>query len=141
MAYQQKEGQGSLFKNDKQNDRQPDFKGTIMIKGVLYSVSAWNRTSQNGKEYISLQAEERQADGQHQSGYQGSYQAPQQPAYNAPQQSYQPQRPAYTAPQPSYNAPQQPTYTAPQPSYPPQNIPAPGIDDIPADNPDDDLPF
>lgn len=59
MAYQQREGQGSLFKNDKQNDRQPDFKGSIMIKGVLYNVSAWNRTSQNGREYISLQAEER----------------------------------------------------------------------------------
>lgn len=59
MAYQQKEGQGSLFKNDKQNDRQPDFRGTIMIKGVTYSISAWNRTSQNGRDYISLQAEER----------------------------------------------------------------------------------
>jgi len=60
MAFEHREGQGSLFKNDKKNERQPDFKGTIMIKGILYNVSAWSRTSQNGREYISLQAEEKQ---------------------------------------------------------------------------------
>ena len=32
MAYQMKEGQGSLFKNEKQNDRHPDLKGSVMIK-------------------------------------------------------------------------------------------------------------
>lgn len=56
MAYEHKEGQGSLFKNDKQNDRQPDFKGTIMIGGTTYEIAAWSRTSQNGREYLSLQA-------------------------------------------------------------------------------------
>ena len=61
MAYEHKDGQGSMFRNEKQNDRQPDFKGSIMIGGVLYNVSAWKRTSQNGREYISLQAEERAA--------------------------------------------------------------------------------
>lgn len=113
MAYQQREGQGSLFKNDKQNERQPDFKGSIMIKGVLYNVSAWNRTSQNGREYISLQAEERTDDGQQQGNY-----------------SPRPQQPAYS-PAPSYN---------PAPAYEPapqMDIPAPGLDDIPMD----DLPF
>jgi len=59
MAYEHREGQGSLFKNDKKNERQPDFKETVMIKGVLYNISAWSRTSQNGREYISLQAEEK----------------------------------------------------------------------------------
>jgi len=62
MAYQQKEGQGSLFKNEKNNDRQPDYKGSIMIKGVLYEVAAWERTSQNGKNYLSLQASEKGQD-------------------------------------------------------------------------------
>lgn len=51
-----KEGQGSLFKNEKQNDRQPDFKGRIMIGGAMYEVAGWQRTAQNGKNYISLQA-------------------------------------------------------------------------------------
>lgn len=125
MAYQQKEGQGSLFRNDKQNERQPDFKGTIMIKGVTYNVSAWNRTSQNGREYISLQAEEKPADGQ-QPSYQrrpGGYQAPQ-----APQGGYQAPRPAY----------QQPSY---QQQYQPQDVPPPGLDDMPAFDDAGDLPF
>ena len=71
MAYEHKEGQGSLFKNDKQNDRQPDFKGTIMIGGTTYEIAAWNRTSQNGREYLSLQASlPRQNDAApHQGGY------------------------------------------------------------------------
>lgn len=56
MAYELKEGQGSLFKNEKQNDRQPDFRGHIMVGGTIYDVAGWQRTSQNGKEYISLQA-------------------------------------------------------------------------------------
>lgn len=56
MAYEHKEGQGSLFKNEKQNDRQPDFKGTILIGGVTYEIAAWTRRTQNGKEYFSLQA-------------------------------------------------------------------------------------
>lgn len=78
MAYEHREGQGSLFKNDKKNERQPDFKGTIMIKGVLYNISAWSRTSQNGREYISLQAEEKT------EGDRPSYQAPSPAPYQAP---------------------------------------------------------
>lgn len=73
MAYEQREGQGSLFRNDKKNERQPDFKGTIMIKGVLYNISAWNRTSQNGREYMSLQAEEKTDVERAPRGQQGGY--------------------------------------------------------------------
>lgn len=58
MAYEHKEGQGSLFKNEKANDRQPDFKGTIVIGGVTYEVAAWKKTARSGKEYMSLQASE-----------------------------------------------------------------------------------
>ena len=57
MAYEHKEGQGSLFRNAKQNDKQPDLKGTILIGGVTYRVAGWERTSQNGTSFISLQAE------------------------------------------------------------------------------------
>lgn len=56
MAYEHKEGQGSLFKNEKANDRQPDFKGAIVIGGVTYEVAAWEKTSQRGTKFLSLQA-------------------------------------------------------------------------------------
>lgn len=56
MAFEHKEGQGSLFKNEKLNDRQPDFKGTIMIQGVTYEIAAWEKTSQRGTKFLSLQA-------------------------------------------------------------------------------------
>lgn len=88
MAYEHREGQGSLFKNDKQNDRQPDFKGTILIKGVLYNISAWNRTSQNGREYISLQAEEKSA-ADLGRGRSGGY-APQVPPQTPPPPAVEP---------------------------------------------------
>ena len=111
MAYEHKEGQGSLFNNEKQNDRQPDFKGTIVIGGTTYEIAAWNRTSQNGREYISLQAGlPRQNDGaQQQGGYQ--------------------QRSGYAAPRP-----QQYSQPAPEPA------PAPSFDDMPAFE-GEDLPF
>lgn len=114
MAYQHKEGQGSLFKNEKQNDRQPDFKGSIMIKGVTYNISAWNRTSQNGRQYLSLQAEDQNGAVRPASG--NSYGSP---AYGAPAQSY-------ASPDRGYVAP-----------------PPPAEQDIPVSSgfPDNDLPF
>lgn len=74
MPYEHKEGQGSLFRNEKQNDRQPDFKGTILIGGKTYEIAAWSRRAQSGKEYLSLQASlPRQNDGT--APQQGGYQA------------------------------------------------------------------
>lgn len=55
MAYEHKEGQGSMFRNDKQNERQPDYKGTIVIGGNTYEIAAWERTSQRGTAFLSLQ--------------------------------------------------------------------------------------
>lgn len=49
-----KELQGVLFLHDKQTDKSPDFKGSCKIGGVDYYVAAWKRTSQYGKEYVSL---------------------------------------------------------------------------------------
>ena len=35
---------GSIWKNDdKQNDKHPDFKGSLVVEGVEYWVSAWKR--------------------------------------------------------------------------------------------------
>lgn len=43
MAYEQKEGDFSLFKNDKKvsGSNQPDYRGKAMINGVVYKLSGW----------------------------------------------------------------------------------------------------
>ena len=159
MAYQHKEGQGSLFKNEKQNERQPDFRGSIMIKGVTYNISAWNRTSQNGRQYLSLQAEEQNGDarpnynggagyGSQPGGYGPSgsgygapaggtgYSAPGS-GYGAPGSAPGPQA-GYGAPRSGYGAPG--SAPGPQAGY---GAPGSGFDSAPADNdiPENDLPF
>ncbi len=130
MAYQQKEGQGSLFRNEKQNERQPDFRGTILIKGITYNISAWNRTSQNGREYISLQAEERTQDGQ-----QGGWQSRQE--YQSRPSSYQDS--SYHSP--SYQTSEAPGNFTPSSFAPGTFPPAPSTDDIPPFSNEEDLPF
>lgn len=139
MAYQHKEGQGSLFKNEKQNERQPDFRGSIMIKGVTYNISAWNRTSQNGRQYLSLQAEEQNGDARPNynggAGYgsqPGGY-GPSGSGYGAPAGGT-----GYGAPGSSYGAPG--SAPGPQSGY---GAPRSGFDSAPADNdiPENDLPF
>ena len=146
MAYQHKEGQGSLFKNEKQNERQPDFRGSIMIKGVTYNISAWNRTSQNGRQYLSLQAEEQNGDAR--PNYNGGAGYGSQPGgygpggsgYGAPAGGT-----GYGAPGSGYGSPMsapgpQAGYGAPGSGY---GAPGSGFDSAPADNdiPENDLPF
>lgn len=58
MAFIRKEGQGSLFENERQNERQPNYRGVIVINGKEYELAAWERTSQRGTHYLSLQASE-----------------------------------------------------------------------------------
>lgn len=54
MAYEMKDGQGSLFKNDrKTSDKGPDYKGQLKLGGVEYWVAAWIKTGANGK-WMSL---------------------------------------------------------------------------------------
>ena len=146
MAYQHKEGQGSLFKNEKQNERQPDFRGSIMIKGVTYNISAWTRTSQNGRQYLSLQAEEQNGDARPNynggAGYgsqPGGY-GPSGSGYGAPAGGT-----GYGAPGSGYGAPgsapgPQSGYGAPRSGY---GAPGSGFDSAPAYNdiPENDLPF
>lgn len=47
-----------MFCNAKQNDRQPDYKGTIVIVGRSYEISVWGKTAISGKVYLSLLASE-----------------------------------------------------------------------------------
>lgn len=54
MAYEQKEGQGSLFKNhDKKTDKHPEYRGDCTINGQQYWISAWIKEGKKGK-WMSL---------------------------------------------------------------------------------------
>ena len=54
MAYEQKDGQGSLFKNKrKETEKHPDYTGSITINGVECWLSAWIKEGKSGK-FMSL---------------------------------------------------------------------------------------
>lgn len=53
--YQPKDNSGTLFRNDKrESENQPNAKGTALIDGVEYFVSAWTKTAKDGSKYQSL---------------------------------------------------------------------------------------
>lgn len=60
------ENRGSLFTNDrKEQDNHPDFRGSLDVEGVDYWLSAWKKTSKDGKKFLSTsikRKEERQSD-------------------------------------------------------------------------------
>ena len=60
MAYEMKEGTGTLFKNDrKEKDSHPNAKGTALIDGVEFWVSAWTKDGAKGKfQSLSFQRKE-----------------------------------------------------------------------------------
>jgi len=61
MAYQHKEGSGSLFKNDKKlSDKHPDYKGDALINGKEVWLSAWIKEGNKGK-FMSLSIQEKDA--------------------------------------------------------------------------------
>ena len=54
MAYEQRENSGTLFRNDKrEKDTHPHAKGSALIDGVEYWVSAWTKEGKDGR-YQSL---------------------------------------------------------------------------------------
>jgi hypothetical protein len=55
--YQQKDGSGALFKNEKKNPSQPDYRGNIRINGVDLELAAWIKKSAKGTTYMSLNAQ------------------------------------------------------------------------------------
>ena len=70
MAYEQREGQGSLFKNDKkEKDSHPDYRGDCTVNGVKCWISAWIKTGKNGK-FMSLNIQPKEKDGRQQPGKQ-----------------------------------------------------------------------
>lgn len=68
MAYEQKEGQGALFKNhEKSEPKQPDYRGDVTIGGAKYWLAAWLKEGKNGK-YMSVKATPKQEGGKHKPG-------------------------------------------------------------------------
>jgi len=53
---------GALFTNDrKEKETHPDYKGEINIDGKEYWLSGWKNTSKQGKTYLGLSAEPKEA--------------------------------------------------------------------------------
>jgi hypothetical protein len=61
MAFELREGQGALFKNDKRTEtnNQPHARGDAMIGGVVYTISAWTKEGAKGR-FQSLKIEPKQ---------------------------------------------------------------------------------
>ena len=51
---------GALFKNEKEHERQPDFRGTVNVDGKDYQLAAWVKTSDKVGKYFSLSVSEAQ---------------------------------------------------------------------------------
>lgn len=74
MAYAPKDGSGALFKNDKgDNPARPDYRGDLMVGGVVYEVSGWIKpvASNPEKRFMSLAAKTKAG------------QSPQRPSHDA----------------------------------------------------------
>jgi hypothetical protein len=61
MAYEQKDGSGSLFPNTKkEQDTHADYKGDVKIDGVGYWINGWKKKDKNGNPYLSLSIKPKQ---------------------------------------------------------------------------------
>jgi hypothetical protein len=49
MSYEPKDGDVSIFKNDKAEGKQPGYRGTALIDGQKYKISLWVKEGQKGK--------------------------------------------------------------------------------------------
>lgn len=58
MAYEHREGQGALFRNEKkESEKHPDYKGTIMLGGQVYEIAGWKKEGSKGT-FLSLKGQE-----------------------------------------------------------------------------------
>jgi uncharacterized protein (DUF736 family) len=59
MAFEQRDNEGALFRNDKEgNDKRPDYKGSLKAAGVTYKISAWvNTPKAGGDKFLKLKLE------------------------------------------------------------------------------------
>lgn len=62
MAYELKEGQGSLFPNKrKETESHPNLTGSILVGGVEHWISGWVKLTANGDKWISLSVKPKEA--------------------------------------------------------------------------------
>ena len=56
MAYEQKDGSGALFKNDRKEpgSNQPDYRGDANVNGEVVEIAAWIKPKANGGNFMSL---------------------------------------------------------------------------------------
>jgi len=58
MADYDNTNSGALFKNDKgDNEKRPDYKGSVDVEGKVYNVSSWLQTAKSGQKFLSLKLE------------------------------------------------------------------------------------
>ncbi len=59
MAFELREGQGTLFKNTrKQKPNHPDMTGEALINGVKVKISGWTKLTKKGDKFLSLSIQE-----------------------------------------------------------------------------------
>ena len=57
MAYEKREGNGAVFKNEhKESENHADYKGDILIGGQEYWLNCFIKKSKGGKSYMSISA-------------------------------------------------------------------------------------
>ena len=58
MSFEQKDNSGALFKNDKKEGEQPDYRGPCMVNGQQMEMATWQKKSKKGKNFMSLSFKE-----------------------------------------------------------------------------------
>lgn len=54
-TFEQKDNSGALFKNkERRNEKDPDYRGSIVVNGREYWVASWVNKSKAGETYMSL---------------------------------------------------------------------------------------
>ena len=56
-TFELKEGQGSLFKNEKKTGSQPDYRGSVKWRNETLNLVGWVKESKTGKKFLSLKIE------------------------------------------------------------------------------------
>lgn len=55
MSYEPRDGTGALFLNDKgDNANRPDYRGDVMVGGVLYELAGWKKMTSRDTPMLSL---------------------------------------------------------------------------------------
>lgn len=69
---EQKNNSGSLFRQKKEKDSQPDYSGTATVNGQQYRISGWINKSKAGMSYLRILFSEQQPQDLNTKAAQGS---------------------------------------------------------------------